>query len=211
MAENTTTDADTSTEDTSGLKNKNADLVKRLKAAEKRAEDAEAAAQQALDDADMAKGNEVAKLQREITRLTNELQSANEQATASSKTLRDYKLTNALNEAMSANNVDDAHRSLLSKALRGDVEFNDDGEPTIGGKSVADYSKAFFAKEGKSYVRMPDHAGSGATGSTTASNTTRMTKENFNYSEFARIALDNPAEANAIADAVGRPELKVSL
>ncbi len=206
MSDETNT-TDTSTEDTSGLKNKITELHRLLK--DEKA--ARVTAEQAIDDAATAKLDDLAKAQREIKRLTDELKTASEQATASNTSLRDYKLTNALNEAMSTNNVDDGHRSLLSKALKADVEFGEDGEPTISGKSIADYTKSYFAKEGKSYVRPAEHSGSGATGNTTVSTQSRMTKETFNFTDFARIALDNPEEAKAIAHDVGRPELAQGL
>lgn len=206
----TNNNTDSSTEDVSGLKNKNAELHRKLKAAELRAEKAEQDAEDAAENAKAETGSELDKAKRAITKLTKDLDAANKRADASDNSLRDYKASSALATAIASANVDSDHVAMLTKALRADIQFDDAGEPVIEGKSIEDFAKSYFGGAGKKYVRVAEHGGGGATGSEGAK-AARMTKENFNYSEFAMIQLKNPAEANAIADAVGKPELKIQL
>lgn len=201
---------DTSTEDTSGLKTKNAELLRKLKAAEARADKAEEERDEAAENAKADAGTELDKANRRITKLEKDLDAANTRATTAEKGLRDHKANGALATAIASANVDSDDVAMLTKALRADITFDDAGEPTIEGKSIEDYAKSYFSGAGKKYVRAADNNGGGASGSDN-SKSARMTKETFNFSEFARIQLENPEEANAIADAVGRPELKTSV
>lgn len=208
MSEQTNDTTDTSIEDVSGLKNKNRELHAKLKAAEARAEKAEEERDEAAESARADAGSELDKANRRITKLEKDLESANARAAESDKSLRDHKANGALATAIASANVDAEDVAMLTKALRADIDFDETGEPTIEGKSIATFAKSYFEGAGKKYVRAADHNGGGATGSEGAK-PLRMTKENFNFTEFARIQLENPAEANAIADAVGRPNLKV--
>ncbi|WP_454883991.1 hypothetical protein [Sphingomonas oryzagri] len=208
MATDTTTETDTSTEDTSGLKNKNADLVKRLKAAEKRAEDAERAAEEAADNAKAETGSELDKANRAITKLQKDLDAANLRADDSDKSYRNYRATAAINEAIANNNVDSKHSAMLAKAFRGDIEFSDEGEPTIDGKAVDVYFKSYFSKEGLSYVRADQNGGGASQGyeGGKAAAWNKLPSTNQEWAEFDKMPV---AERNAVCDQLNAPHLKL--
>lgn len=190
-------------EDVSGLKAKNADLLKKLKAAEKRAADAETAKAEAEETAINASADELTKANNRIKKLEADLETANTRAVTAEKAHSTYKAETAIAQAIASNNVESHHTPILTSHFK--TLIGEDG--TIEGQAVTDYAKAFFAKDGAHYCRAANNSGGGATGGDSTA-APRMTKENFNYTEFARIQLENPAEANAIADAVGKPELK---
>jgi len=175
------------------LLNKNSELIDREKEHRERAEAVEANT-----------GTELEKAQRLIKKLEKERDDAIARADSSTKSLRDYKAESALTAAIASANVDSKHIGMLTKAFRADLEFDESGEPAIGGKSIADFAKEYFAKDGLSYVRAADHNGGGATGSNgTKATEPRMTKENFNWTEFAKWQQEAPEEANAFVDATG--------
>jgi hypothetical protein len=135
------------------LQNKNSELIDREKAAKDRADEAEAAT-----------GSELDKAIKRAEKAERDLKTANEKADASNKSLREYKRDAAITQAIATANVDSKHVDLLTKALRADVEFSDDGEPLIGGKTIDAHAKSFFAKDGLSYVRAQNNTGGLATG-----------------------------------------------
>lgn len=181
------------------LEAKNEELIGKLKTESARA-----------DDAESASGTELEQAIKRAEKAEREAKAANERADTTAKGLREFKASNALTAAIASANVDSDHVAMLTKAMRADIQFDDAGEPNIEGKTIEAYAKSFFSDAGKRYVRAADHSGGGASGSE-GSKAPRMTKENFSYGEFAKIQLSNPEEANAIADAVGKPELKTSL
>ena len=152
-------------EDVTGLKNKNADLIRQNKEYRERAERAEREKDEAAEDAANQNSTELEKMQKRAEKAEREAKAANERAEDNAKSLRDYKATNAITAALTSANVDNSHIAILTKALRADVEFDDAGEPLIGGKSIDAYTKSYFAKEGATYVRAADHNGGGASGS----------------------------------------------
>jgi len=196
-------------EDLTGLKNKVNELHALLKLEKARAEKAEREKEEATEAATTANSTELEKMTKRAEKAERDLNTALEQADASGKSLREYKRDAAIANVITANKVnpDDARavRALILTELDADGD-----EPTVGGQALNDYAKTFFAKEGQRYILAADHNGGGATGSDNTK-ASRMTKENFNFTEFAKIQLADPAEANAIADAVGRPNLKVQL
>lgn len=183
-------------------------LVKEKRDALTRAEQAEAS----IESANNATLSDLEKANKRAEKAEKDLQEANDRAGKLETTRRNERADSLILKALNGANVDARHTAMLSKAIRADVEFSDDGEPLIGGKSVDDYAKSYFGNKGDgySYVRAADNGGGAATGHD-GTKTPRMTKENFSYGEFAKIQLENPAEANAIADAVGRPHLKTEV
>jgi hypothetical protein len=206
MSDNT----DTTTEDVSGLKSKNAELLRKLKDAETRAKQAEEDAERAAETANSANSTELEKMQKRAEKAERELKAANDRADSTAKSLRDYRADNAINAAIAAANVDAKHVALLSKALRADVEFSDDGEPTIGGKTVDAYAKSFFAKDGLSYVRAANNTGGLAKGNdgSKAGDFTKAPETADEYNKFFQLTTTDKAAANALADQWGRDDLK---
>ncbi len=195
-------------EDVSGLKNKITELLATIKSEKGRADKAERDAQDAADNAISANSTELEKAVKRAEKAERDLKSANERADNTSKSLRDYRADNAISQAIASSNVDSKHVALLSKALRADVEFTDDGEPTISGKSVTDYAKSFFAKDGLSYVRAANNTGGLATGNdgTKASQLSKKPETADEWNTFYKLPT---AEANALADSWGEPGLKL--
>lgn len=204
-----TTSTDISTEDTSGLKSKNADLVRRLKAAEARAEAAELEAENALDTASTAAGDELSKLQRAYTKLEKQVTDLTTERDSYKTDLRTTRVDGEIAKAIAASNVRAGLVPAVEALLLRQAEYDEDAKiATIKGKPIMDYAKSYFAsEEGGEFVNNVNSSGSGSTGSTGASKQPRMTKENFNYTEFGKIQLENPEEANAIAKSMQRPDL----
>jgi hypothetical protein len=186
------------------LERKNEEIIGKLQAADARAEEAEEQAKAPSTDLDKAV--------KRAEKAEKELLASNERATQLETTRRNERADALIAKALNSANVDSKHTSILSKALRGDVQFSDDGDPLLEGKSVDDFAKSYFAPKGEGHwmVRAANNSGGAATGHD-GTKPPRMTKETWNATEFAMIQKENPAEANAIADAVGRPTLKIPL
>lgn len=197
-------------EDTSGLKAKNADLLKKLKAAEKRAEAAEAAKEDAAEEAKNASADDLTKAQTRITRLERDLEAANKRADSAESGLKTYKAETEIAKAIAANNVNSEDVRAVTALFKMDMEMDDDGNPTIEGKPLADYAKSYFAKDGLKYVRAADNSGGGALGN----DGTKPSQYNIKSAaditpELMKLATTNPAEYNAIVTNAGLSELKV--
>lgn len=199
----------TNDEDLTGLKNKVNELHALLKQEKARAEKAERDKEEAAEAATNANATELERMQKRAEKAERDLKAANERADASGKSLRDYKRDAAISAAIAAANVDSQHVAILTKALRGDVEFDDAGEPTIGGKSINDYSKSFFAKEGAGYVRAADHNGGGASGSdgSKARTWSKPPESPEELHNWMRFSVSNKEEAVVLSKSWGRVDL----
>jgi len=140
-----------------------------------------------------------------------ELQKLQAKLEAADGDLRTIRVDNEISKALANGNVRQELGEGLTALLKSKVQY-EGGVATIDGKPIADFATDYLGSDnGAHYRRASDNSGGGATGNTSGTKAARMTKENFNFTEFAKIALENPAEANAIADAVGRPNLKTPL
>ena len=206
-----TTPTETTTEDVSGLKNKNAELLSTIKSLQTQVATLTQAAEDAKDEAANAAGDELSKLQRLVTKLERERDQANERADKADGELRTVKVDNAVKAALVANNVrPELHLAVEAMLLR-QVEA-EDGEFTISGKSIEDYAKGYFAsKDGQHFVSAPDSSGSGSTGAETVQ-TSKSWKEapqsNEDYAAWFEFQKANPEQATKLADQWGQPELK---
>lgn len=209
----TENNTETPNEDTSGLKSKNADLVRRLKAAEARAEAAELEAENALDTASTAAGDELSKLQRAYAKLEKQVTELTGERDGYKSDLRTTRVDGEIAKAIASSNVRPGLVPAVEALLLRQAEYDEDAKvATIKGKPILDYAKSYFAsEEGGEFVNNVNSSGSGSSGSTGSTKPPRMTKENFNYTEFGRIQLENPNEANAIAESIGRPDLKITV
>lgn len=201
---------ETTPEDVTGLKNKNADLLRQLKAEKARADKAEQDAQDAADNASTANASDLDKAIKRAEKAERDLKAANERADTNAKSLRDFRAENAITNAIATANVDSKHVALLSKALRADVEFSDDGEPMIQGKAIDAYARSFFAKDGLSYVRAANNNGGLATGNdgSKAGDFTKAPETAEEYNKFFQLTNTDKAAANALAEQWGRADLK---
>lgn len=204
MSDNT----NTNDEDLTGLKNKVKELLGAVKAANDRADKAERDREEAAETASNANATELERAVKRAEKAEKAAQEAADREVQANKGLRTYKAETAIAQSLAANNVDSKHSSLLTKALKADIEYTEAGDPMIEGKPIDAYLKGYFAKDGLSYVRAADNSGGGSTGGQ-GSQGAVMTRENFSYGEFAKIQAQDPQQANAIADSIGRPDLKV--
>ena len=194
--ENTT---DTSSEDVSGLKNKINELLGKLKAAEKRAEAAESENEQLADKA--SAGDELAKLQRDFKKLEKQITDLTGERDTLAADLRTTRVDGAISAAIAAGNIRPEMVEAVEAVLHRKVQY-EDGAATIDGKSIADYAKGFFAKDGLHFVRAADNAGADATGNNGAKSVDYSNKP-FNLGEYQTMLVDNPEAAAAWAEASG--------
>lgn len=206
----TETNVDTSTEDVSGLKTKNADLVRRLKAAEDRAKTAELEAENALDTASTAAGDELSKIQRAYAKLEKQVADLTGERDTFASELRTTRVDNEVSKAIASSNVRPELVPAVEALLLRQASY-EDGVATINGKSIADAAKSFFSsKDGSHYVRAPESSGSGSTGATTVDTSgwkdAPSTAEEFN--RYMKLTVDDPSAATALATKWNREDLK---
>lgn len=202
----TETTTDTSTEDVSGLKNKNSELLRKLKEAEKRAEAAEAENEELADKA--AASDELSKLQRAFNKLERERDSLLAERDTLSADLKTIRVDNAVKDAMTANKVRPELQPAVEALLLRQVDDDDMG--TIDGKPIAEAAKAFFAsKEGSYFVSAPDSTGSGSSGPTKVSATRfdKAPETPQELNDFMAFSATNKEEANTYAMKWDRDDL----
>lgn len=185
-------------------------LVKEKRDALTRAEKAEADVTEAAENARADAGTELDKANRRITKLEKERDDAVSRADKSDKGLRDYKASAALSTAIASANIDADDVEMITMALRSMVEDDADGEPSIKGKPIEDYTKSYFAGAGKKYVRVADHNGGGASGSgnAAASAWSKPPESSDDLHNWMKWSADNKEEANALADSWKRADLR---
>lgn len=206
----TETNTDTSTEDVSGLKSKNADLVRRLKVAEDRAKTAELEAENALDTASTAAGDELSKLQRAYTKLEKQVAELTGERDTFASELRTTRVDNEVAKAIASSNVRPELVPAVEALLLRQATY-EDGVATINGKSIADAAKSFFtSKDGSHYVRAPESSGSGSTGASAVdtSGWAKAPETADEFNRFMKLTVDNPTAATSLADKWNRPDLK---
>lgn len=199
--ESTTSEA--STEDVSGLKAKINELFAKLKASEKRAEEAEAANEELADKA--AAGDELSKLQRDYKKLEKTVTELTSERDTLSADLRSTRVDGAISAAIAASNIRPEMIEAVEALLHRKVQY-EDGAATIDGKSISDFSKSYFSKDGAHYVRAADNIGADATGNSGAKSVDYANKP-FNLTEYQAMLQDNPAAAAAWAEASGNTYL----
>ncbi|QCB39197.1 kinesin [Sphingobium sp. PAMC28499] len=195
----TETTTEPSSEDVSGLKNKNADL-KRERDEWKRKADA---AQKLLDEAEdnAAAGDELAKLQREYNKLEKALNEMTGERDTLAADLRTTRVDGAISAAIASGNVRPEMVEAVEAILHRKAQY-EDGAATIDGKSIADFAKAYFAKDGAHFVRAADNAGADANGNNGAKSVDYANKP-FALGEYQQMLQTNPEAAAAWADATG--------
>ena len=153
--ENTTTETTTTSqsEDLSGLKSKVRELMGKLKDAN-----------EALEAAKDENSDDLTKAKNRITKLEADLKASNERAEKSETGLRSYKSETDINKAFAAAKVNGDHSAILTSHFKSLVEWDDEGNPHIGGKSIDDFAKSYFASEGKHYTLAANNSGGKAQG-----------------------------------------------
>ncbi len=192
------------------LRKHNADLNKDIKALKAQVQQLATAKEEAEENAKNANADELTKANNQIEKLNKTIEELTGRASSAEDNLRAYKTDNEISKLLVQHKVQNDDHDLVSTYLRSLTKWDDEGNLLAQDRPLADFAKEYFSGQGKRYIQMPDNSGGGSTGND-GTKPPRMTKETFNYTEFAKIALDNPAEANEIAEAIGKPELKTSL
>ncbi len=199
----TETTADTTSDDVSGLKNKNAELHRKLKEAEKRAVDAEKLADEAADN--LAAGDELKSLQREFNKLQKTVDTLTGERDTLATDLRATRVDSAISAAIASGNVRPEMVEAVEAVMHRKVQY-DDGAATIDGKPIADFAKTYFAKDGAHFVRAADNSGADATGNNGAKSVDYSNKP-FALGEYQTLRASNPQAAAAWAEATGNAYL----
>lgn len=179
------------------LKNKNSELIDREKAERTRAETAEKKVGDAAKNA--AAGDELATLKLEHTALIAERDSLKAERDQIKTDLHSTRVDHAISAAIASGNVDAKHVDAVEAILYRKLDKDAD---TIGGKSIADFAKGYFAKDGSHYVRAADNAGADATGNNGAKSVDYSNKP-FGLGEYQAMLKTNPESAKAWASATG--------
>lgn len=178
--------------------------------------------------------NEIAGLNRKITDLNAEKKSAKDDADREARekleangSVEDYKarlqaeegtnselrgklkelnFNNAILGAVGGSAVRDDLRAVLTDSLMFRAKYDEaSGHTTVDGLSPTEYlEKLFTSEQGKFYVRPSGSIGGGSTGGAGSGNAT-MDEKTFNLTTFSGLP---EAERHAIAEKLGRPELK---
>jgi hypothetical protein len=183
------------------LETKNSELIDREKAERTRAETAEKKAKEAAKNA--AAGDELATLKLTHEAIVAERDTLLRERDQFAAELHSTRVDHAIAAAIASGNVDAKHVDAVEAILYRKLDKDAD---TIGGKSIADFAKSYFAKDGAHYVRAADNVGADATGNSGAKSVDYATKP-FNLTEYQAMLQDNPAAAAAWAEASGNTYL----
>lgn len=185
------------------LRKHNADLTKDIKTMKAAITRLEGERDTAKEEAVNANLDELTQARNQITKLTKDLADANTKASEATKSFHSYKADNEISNLLIAHKVQPDDAPMVTAYIKGLRSFDDEGNATFEGKTGAEFAKAYFSGAGKRYTAAPDNSGGGSTGFD-GTKAPRMTAENWNWTEFGKIQLENPAEAKAIAQAAGK-------
>jgi hypothetical protein len=177
-------------------------------------QDAKRKAQEALDAADDA-AQRAAEKNGDIDALkaahAKELKKLQDSLEARDSDLRTIRVDNEIARSITEGNVRPEMAEALTALIKSKVAY-ENGAASIDGKAIAEHVTSYLGTDGgKHFKRAADHSGSGATGGD-GSKATQFTRESIlgdKSMEFQKLAATNPNEANAIADRLGMPDLKV--
>lgn len=185
------------------LRKHNADLTKDVKNFKAQITQLTSAVANAEDTAKNANLDELTQAKNQITKLTKDLADANIKASEATKSFHSYKADNEISNLLIAHKVQPDDAPMVTAYLKSLRTLDDDGASSFDGKTGEEFAKAYFAGAGKRYTSAPDNSGGGSTGFD-GTKAPRMTADNWNWSEFAKIQLENPAEAREIAEKAGK-------
>jgi hypothetical protein len=122
--------------------------------------------------------------------------------------LRTIRVDNEITKALSDGNVRSEMSDALVALFKSKVDYQN-GVATIEGKAISEFAGEYLGSAtGAHFRRAADNSGGGAMGNTSTAKPPAMTKETFNYTDFGNLMVSDPAAANALADQLGRPDLK---
>jgi cell division protein FtsB len=185
------------------LRKQNAELHKDIKARNAAISRLESERDTAKEEAENANLDELTQARNQITKLTKDLADANTKASEATKSFHSYKADNEISNLLIAHKVQPDDAPMVTAYLKSLRTLDDDGASSFDGKTGEEFAKAYFAGAGKRYTSAPDNSGGGSTGFD-GTKPPRMTAENWNWTEFGKIQLENPAEAREIAEKAGK-------
>ncbi|MGU3389163.1 kinesin [Sphingomonas sp. M1A8_2b] len=165
----------------------------------------------AIEDAKAATGTELEKALNEIKKLTKQVNDLTGERDTFASDLKTIRVDNEVKSAIAAANIRPELVPAIEALLLRNANY-EDGAATIDGKSIGDHAKSFFkSKEGSYFVRAPESSGSGATGNdgAVANTFAKPPVTDAEWNTFDRLANDDPAMRNSLADKWNLPDLKV--
>ena len=203
---------DTGADIHAGLKAQNAQLIGELRKLK--------AAQAALEAERDNKATEAAKASGDIEALTTrltakhqaEIAAVQESLKARDAQLQKLAVEGAITQAIASGNVLPHNIKPLTAMFKAEVEWDaENAQGSIEGKPITDYVTSFLkSKDGSHYVAPSKSSGTGAEGAAQATETSKWGDgKDINLTDWYREAKADPAAANAEADRLGRPDLKV--
>lgn len=185
------------------LRKHNTELTKDLKTLKATVETLKSERDTAKEEAENATTDELTQLKKQVTKLTADLATANGKTVEATKALHSYKAETEIGKLLVTHKVQPDDAPMVTAYIKSLMSIDDEGNPSFDSQSAVEFGKSYFGGAGKRYTSAPDNSGGGSTGFD-GTKAPRMTAENWNWSEFARIQLENPAEAKAIAQSAGK-------
>ncbi|EPR15371.1 hypothetical protein M527_25220 [Sphingobium indicum IP26] len=171
-------------------------------------------AQDAIEEAEReaaTKAGDIEKIKSQLeTKHKKELDSLRAELDTANSSLKTIRVDNAIAQAIAKSNVITDHVDAVESLIHRRVQY-ENGEATIDGKSIEDWSKDYFSKSGAIYVRAPENSGGNIMGNDGTNSTSLgdWTRDNFASREAEWLSIDkkDPQLAKAIAQKVGRNDL----
>lgn len=205
-----------------GLKNKNKDLVERLRKARAGDTGADASEINRLErELEEVQGQlrtaqtEVRETKRQLTAAERDRDAARQTAETETNFSRSMVVENELTAALTEHKVApqffEAAKALLGK---GAAVKEVDGKRSafVGDKSLGDYVKEWSASDaGKAFVQAPGNTGGGTSGGASGGSQTGKKLADYTGLERTNLMRNNPAEWNKLVEEAGQPENKVPI
>lgn len=185
------------------LRKHNTDLHRDIKTMKATIERLEGERDTAKEEAENATTDELTRLKNQLVKAGKEILDAQKQAADATKSLHSYKAESEIGKLLVSHKVQPDDAPMVTAYIKSLMSIDDEGNPSFDNQSAEAFGKSYFAGAGKRYTSAPDNSGGGSTGFD-GTKPPRMTADNWNWSEFAKIQLENPAEAKAIAQAAGK-------
>ncbi len=157
------------------------------------------------------KAGDIEKIKQQLeTKHKKEVDGLKAQLETVSNDLKTIRVDAEISNAISKSNVIPDHVEAVEALLHRKVEY-EDGVATIDGKSIADFTKDYFAKAGAVYVNAANNSGAGTTGNDgTKASSYKIPKDASEIdADLMKLAASDPTQFNSIMDQANLPDFKV--
>ncbi|WP_313392044.1 hypothetical protein [Sphingobium yanoikuyae] len=185
------------------LRKHNTELTKDLKTLKATVETLKSERDTAKEAAENATTDELTRLKNQLTKAGKDILEAQKQAAEATKSLHSYKAETEIGKLLVSHKVQPDDAPMVTAYIKSLMSIDDEGNPSFDSQTAEAFGKSYFGGAGKRYTSAPDNSGGGSTGFD-GTKAPRMTADNWNWTEFGKIQLENPAEAKAIAQAAGK-------